>query len=855
MVRTTEACLSEHFRFGAVELVPAERTLRIEGRPAAIGARAFDLLMALFERRDRVVTKNELLEQVWPGLVVEENNLQVQVSALRKCLGRDAIATIPGRGYRFTLVAGGAAGAASGSDTAPDQAAIAPTAPHARPDAGGDARLPVVPALVGRDDDLAALADVLRAQTLVTIVGPGGIGKTALAVACAHAVVPASPVCWVDLAPASEPALVASAVAQAIGLPTSARDDPVPALVAALAPRRLLLVLDNAEHQLDAVARLAGAVRAGAPGVRLLVTSQAPLKVDGERVFRLEGLASPAAPLPPAQAMGYGAVALFVAQATAADRRFALTDANVGAVTRLCVQLDGMALAIKLAAARLPHLGLQGLEDRLGQRLKLLVGGQRGAPSRHQTLLAALDWSHGLLEPGEQAVFRRLGVFVGGFTLDAAREVACDATLDEWAVIDMLGALVDRSLVAAGGSIETPRYRLHQSTREYALRKLDDAHERGALQRRHAEFIAARMDEAYEAYWSTPDAPWLDRYAPEIDNLRAAFEWSLAHDPALGVRLAGASSFLFMWLGLAAEARRRGALLEAQATALPLALPAGRFWLERSRLHWGVSDAVMHDSAMRAVGMARALADPRALYLALRCAAASSSAPPDDAAAMLAEMAHLEAAGWPPRLKAQRLFAEVSVHKARGDTAALLATCDAMLEMAKSNGYTSVASAALGARAEAALACGDLDAALRSAEELIATRDQRPDNFILQALATVAQMRLMQGDVAAGRNALADFIATSRARDWEWFELHADLYALLAAREARLETAARLLGYADAKWERLGTRGLNPQNARTTTAALVGARLDPVEARRLMADGATLDEAGAARLALEVEDG
>jgi predicted ATPase len=742
--------------------------------------------------------------------------------------------------------------------------------------------------LHGRADDLAMLRDLLRAHRLVTLVGAGGIGKTALAAACVvtsgagEASAASAPV-WVDLAPIGDPALVPSAVMRALGLPSGASDEPTRAVVAALAGRSGLVVLDNAEHVIDGVAGLADAIVRGAAGTRLLVTSQAPLKLEGEQVFRLGPLSVPAAGLATEAATRHGAVALFVEQVAAADRRFVPDPASIAIVGRICRQLDGVALAIKLAAARVPHLGLAGVEARLDERLKLLVGATRGAPARQQTLLAALDWSHALLAPGEPVVLRRLALFRGSFTLDAASALAAGTDgdgFDEWAVIDALGALVDRSWIGVEGSLDLPRYRLHGSAREYALGKLAEAGEREAFTRRHAEVIATRMEDAYERYWATPDAAWLARWAPELDDVRAAVDGWAASDPALARRLLGASSVLFLLLGLAAEWRRRaarvaGAERDADANrhierdgdierdvdedddggrdhdrrrhrdgiGASAATPAdGRFWLEASRLHWGVSMPRMAATAEHALTIARALADRRATYLALRCAVASvgetaadAGAAAAEATAMLAEMAALEDPSWPTRLRAQRRFAEAAERRTHGDADGVAAAWDALHALARDGGYASIAAAALAGRAEIALERGDAAGAVASAMPLIETRGQRPDNFILRALATLAQVRLEQRDLGAARAALADFIQTSRRRDWEWFDLHAaDLGAELAAQEGRSDDALRLLAHAEACRERLGPRGAAARRLRDATASRLAAlaAVEPAPAGR-----------------------
>lgn len=504
-------------RFGAVEIRLAQRQVWVDGREAPIGARAFDVLSLLVEQRRRVVPRKELLEQVWQALPAGEASLEAQVAALRKQLGRKAIATVPGRGYQFTLPEG---------EAAADPVTTPPTARSAT----DTPALPPPPASVlGRDVDFAALERLLQQHRLVTLVGAGGIGKTTLALAAAHALQPQEPdgAAWVDLAPLADPALLVSTVARGLGI-AAAGANPLAALVKALSQRRMLLVLDNAEHLLDAVAALVQAVLAGAPGVHVLVTSQAALNVGGERLFRLGALAAPELGTPVEEALGYGAVALFVDQAQAADRHFRLTEDKLPAVIDLCTRLDGVALAIKLAAARLPLFGLQGLQARLSERFRLLGHGPRSAPSRQQTLRAALDWSHGLLTPHEQIVFRRLGVFAAGFPLDLAAKTACDETHDEWAVIEALGGLVDRSLVMLEAG-DDGRYRLLESARDYALGKLADAGELPATHERAARVLRQHFPERAEAEPQT-----LARHLEQgACLLEAAQEWERAAQQAL----------------------------------------------------------------------------------------------------------------------------------------------------------------------------------------------------------------------------------------------------------------------------------------------------------------------------------
>ncbi|WP_052162573.1 winged helix-turn-helix domain-containing protein [Aquabacterium sp. NJ1] len=819
----------------------------LEGEPTNLGARAVEVLTVLVSEYGRVVSKSELLDRVWPNVVVEENNLQVQISSLRKLLGAKSIATVPGRGYRFCLPVD--------SDT--ERPAGAPAASPQTPKAVDDVLsvLPAMPGPVwGREADQAAL-DALLPAPLITLVGQAGIGKTAFALSVAHAWRPhrRDGAAWVELAAIADPDLVVSMVAQGLGL-SSGGQDPLHALVAALKPLQVLLVIDNAEHVLDAVTRLVQAVMAGAPDVRILVTSQLPLRLPNERVFRLGPLSVPPMGTTVAEAMKHGAVALFVDQVKAINRHFELSPAHLDRVIGLCQKLDGVALAIKLAAARVPLLGLQGVEERLSERFKLLHHGQSATPTRQQTLLAALDWSHEMLSAPERAVFRRLAVLAGGFTLDLAKALAHDQDLDEWAVIDVLGSLVDRSLVMADAG-ETPRYRLLDSMRDYAGLKLVESGELPDIRKRHAQAMVAMMDAAYEDYWAQSDASWLSHYGPEIDNVRMALDWAVQSDQNLALRLLGASSPLFMLLGLAPECRQRGQALEQLATSPQPGADVARFWLERSRLYWGVGNTLMHDFALRSSALYRAAADRRGLYLSLRCLAGSGVLPSVQALSVLDEMAALEQPDWPIRLCTQRLLAEVTVLKSIEHMAEARRVCQNLLVRAQSAGLEGVVSAALNDLASISMALGDTDAALQTCAQILARGRHRRDNFVLHALAVMACVAFVKSDLATARSALTDFVSASRSRDWEWLGLYAGLLALMAALEGRHEAAARLLGYTAKAYEQMGSRDVVTVYAWSRSNGLVQDALDPTVFERLKGMGAELDPESVATWALSPPPG
>ena len=450
-------------RFGRFELQPGERRLLADGAPVAVGGRAFDLLHALAERPGQLVGKHALMDLVWPGLVVEENNLAAQVSALRKVLGGEVIATIPGRGYRFV--------APLVSTTAANDVPVTGSEASGHDDVAAPAlrtNLPAeLPALLGRADDRQALATLVDRHRFVSVVGAGGIGKSLLAQHLLASRRDAYPqgVCWVELTNVADTAALPGAIATALGVEVG-HGEPLAALVGAVAPLAMLLALDNAEHILDGVAHVCRALHDAASQLRLVVTTQAPLKLAAERVLRIGPLAVPDDnALPAAQASRFGAVALFVERAQAVDQRFALTDANAAAVIATCRALDGVPLAIELAAARAPTLGVDHLLASMQERFRWLTGGRnRAAPARQRALRSALEWSDALLDERERQVFRRLGVVAGSASLDCIEQVLVDddAGLDRWAVADALDALVDRSLVAVvtTGDAASVRYRL-----------------------------------------------------------------------------------------------------------------------------------------------------------------------------------------------------------------------------------------------------------------------------------------------------------------------------------------------------------------------------------------------------------
>jgi predicted ATPase/DNA-binding winged helix-turn-helix (wHTH) protein len=573
--------------FGAYRLVPHERALYRHGAPVRLTGRAFDLLVALVERAGTVVGKDELIACVWPRTVVEEGNLRVHIAAVRKALGSDQpyVENVVGRGYSFVaplrLV-----------DAAP-----MPPVPMAPPP----------PRLVGRAPELDQLARELAGHRLLTIAGPGGMGKTLVAQAlAAHATTLfGRHVYSADLAPLADPAQLPGAVAQALGLAAPLSAD---ALAEALPHAffrpsrtcRALLVLDGCEHLIGAVAALASALLRRADGLHILATSREPLRAEGERVFRLPPLAVPAAPASACDLAGlatYPSVQLFVERASA-DGGFVLDADNAAAVAEICRRLDGIPLALELAAGRAAFFGVHELARRLSDRFAILTRGRRTALPRHQTLRATLDWSHALLAPAEQAVLRRLAVFRGTFTAEGAAAVAGHDGGDP-AVAGHVAQLVAKSMVAADPD---GRYRLLDTTRAYALDRLAGAGEEHAVARRHLRYCCMVLARAGH------DANAPDLQDLRLDDVRAALDWAFGPggEALPGARLAAASAPLWYRHSMMDDYRAR------LVPALACAAAAGSAGAPlAAALHLALGHTLLHTgetAAPRAEAFGRALA-------------------------------------------------------------------------------------------------------------------------------------------------------------------------------------------------------------------------------------------------------
>ncbi|MEO8752827.1 MAG: tetratricopeptide repeat protein [Casimicrobiaceae bacterium] len=504
----------------------------MDDSPVPVGARAFDVLLALLEAPERVVARAELLARAWPTVVVEENNLDVQVSALRKLLGADSITTVPRRGYRLALPV------------------VTTQLGMPAPEHFSQPRSNVAKAsgpLYGRDADIEYLTEILDRSRVVTCVGPGGIGKTKLALRVGRGVVVAGfpdGVWMVDLTSLADGQLVAQAIASALGVSDREGSPMIDALSTYLEHKKLLLILDNCEHLIAAVAMTCLTLLRHSPGLRILATSREPLGIVEERVFEVP----PLAPLEAAQ--------LFVDRASAVRPGFDPDGKGAQWIERICSRLDGMPLAIELAAACVRTLSLHEIDERLGERFRLLTAGERGALPRHRTLRGLIDWSYELLHDSERLLLRRLSVFAGGWTLEAAAEVCAHEDAGAWTTLETLTSLVSKSMVRVEERNGATRYRFLETIREYASGLLSESDEAPEQSDRHLKYFTDVALAVEHELYGEKQPTQLNRLETEHDNLRRALTWGIATKSPLVLDLVAAVWRYWATRGYVSEGRR-----------------------------------------------------------------------------------------------------------------------------------------------------------------------------------------------------------------------------------------------------------------------------------------------------------
>ncbi|HEY1680247.1 MAG TPA: adenylate/guanylate cyclase domain-containing protein [Candidatus Tumulicola sp.] len=719
---------------------------------------------------------------------------------------------------------------------------------------------------VGREAEERDIASLMDRAPLVTLAGSGGVGKTRCALHAGAAVLDkTSDGVWlVELASLTDGALVGGAVAQALGVAESPGRPILDVLISHLKLKQALLILDNCEHLIDAVATAADAILRACPRVRIIATSRQSLNVDGEQVYRMPSLAVPPASrstaLAPADASAYGAVALFEDRARAVDASFRLDASNVDAVGEICRRLDGVPFALQLAAARVAAFPPRELAKRLDERFRLLTGGSRSSLARQQTMRAMIDWSYDLLDERERAIFRRLSIFSGGFTSASAASVCVDATIDEFDVFDVLASLVDKSMVSpepgTGGSL---RYRLLESTRQYALDKLKELGERESAARAHAGAFVELAEELERDKETMADRGWYALVEPEFENWRAALSWTLDEkaDVLLGARLAGALHPLWASV-LAGEGPRWVPLAISLA---PSDAPSGvlaKLELANSALQAAfLHRAESYAAAARALERYDALGDAFGLTAArdLAGSALILMGRLDEGEVLL--RAALEDGR---RLKLRRLSGNVLValgiaRDAVGDLDGARAYLREALENFRAIGAERLVTSAANNLSETEFQAGDAERALAlSTEALEGHRRWNDVRSCALTLANIAAYSVWLGRFDEARAAAREVIELATEARLEFLVLCAlqHLAAILALDRSGSASdavrAARLLGFVEAQAPKISfVRGYTEQQEYDEMVDALRASLGGDALQAHVVEGAAWDEARALR--------
>lgn len=777
--------------FGPFRLNARGRVLQKDGLPIALGGRALDILIALVECAGSVVAKETLIARVWPDITVEEVGLRVHIANLRKALGdgKDGaryIANVAGRGYIFVAPLNVSPGdVAAGSATAP----INPVR-----------RLPPrIQTMVGRDQEAAWIAQTVHTHRFVTVTGPGGIGKTTVAVAVAHDLEDEFPggVYFADLAAVHDPALVPGTLVAALG-DAPASSDAMATLLSFFRDKQALLLLDNCEHVIDAAAAAAERIFQEATDTCIIATSREPLRVQGEYAHRLLPLDSPSleGALTTAGALAFPAVQLFIERATAADSSFTFDDGDAASVSRICRMLDGIPLTIELAASQVTAHGVEGLSYLIGDRLAVLVQGRRTAPARHQTLQALMDWSYDLLSSREQRVLRDLSRFSARFNLTAAKAIASDEDTDLAPIAAVLASLVSKSLVSREMVGREIRYRLLETTREYARSKLNADDDADAIARRQATYLIELLNKEYVGLRSNEER-WLT-YSEVLGDVRSALEWSFSErgDAALAKSLAQRATGLFGELSLLSEsivwAQAALALSSADeretrdSMELQAALAVGRMFTE------GNSTEVQQ-SLEDTLALAQRLGEPRYEFrlngclhiFAVRAGQFLAASRYGRQAAAVAQRLNDSAAA----ALADAMLCETS-HRA-GDHAAAKRHCDAAANITARDRRThaiqfgyDLTNRARACRAALKWLDGFPDQAVASAKANVREAAELGHPVTLcVSLIYASQMFLVLGDLKAAEETLA------------WFEAHHQRHGLTAYRGVALGIRGKFEAY------------------------------------------------------------
>jgi predicted ATPase/DNA-binding CsgD family transcriptional regulator len=713
--------------------------------------------------------------------------------------------------------------------------------------------------LLGREEDLTEAKSLLEANRLVTLSGSGGVGKTRLALRLGVDLLDRYPdgAWFFEFAPISDPALVASAVAKVLNIRERQNRPLVGSIVESLRRKRALLIFDNCEHVLNAAAELVDEILHHCPNVRILATSRQALGIIGEVVDRVRSLSLPdsAEGLNADEGLRYGAIALFVDRAQASDVGFRFTDRNTSVVAEICSRLDGIPLAIELAATRSNVLNLSNLSRSLDDRFKVLTGGGRTALPRHKTLAALIDWSYDLLTPQEQKLFSRLGIFAGGFDLAAVAIVCGDDGLDAIDTLNLLASLTDKSLVVAETAGVHERFRLLESTRVYALGKLTAAGDLDAMARRHAGYFRDQAQAMDARTGNGPIAAWLARAEMDLDNYRAALTWSLigGHDTALGGALAGALDPLWIEGGLSVEGRVW--IERAQAGVDDSAHPAvsARLWSAMEHLPGG---ELRLDCAQRAFTLYESIGDARRAARALVQVASTLSfaGRQHDADAACSRAISVLRSFDDKSAVAQCLDQQGTIQLHLGNFAAARALYSQSLAAHRNLEDETGTARVLGNLGELEFAVGDVESALNFAEEALEI-DTRGKNMWYLAIrrCNSAAYRLALGDIEGANTAARVGLEWSRrAQDSMMVAIALQHLALIGARHGAFSTAARLIGFVDRQLTILGLdRGSTEKWGYEQLMTAFREHFREAEIEALVAEGAAWTEEQAIDAALE----
>jgi predicted ATPase len=686
---------------------------------------------------------------------------------------------------------------------------------------------------VGRAEDLARVTQLLGEHRLVTVAGTGGVGKTRLALETVERLEDVGEGAWfIDLAPLPNPDLIAATVLSALGARQPSQRSDLDELLVHLSDRRLLLLVDNCEHLVHAVAALLESVLGRCPQITVLATSREALHVAGEHVYRLDSLDDAAA------------LRLFAERAQAANQQFELDAENTPAIVEICRRVDGIALAIELAAARVRMISVDEIARRLDDRFRILTGGSRAALPRHQTVRALVDWSFEHLTQDERLLFRRTALFTGGFTLEAVTGVCAGDGVDSLALLDLLGSLVDKSLVAAEVRGSGQRYRMLQTIFDYAKERLDESGEATAFARRHATFFADFAREAYEEWDAAPAPDWLRRTEADLGNLRSALTWTLIarNEVALGARLAGDALPIFLRLSLDAEGIEWGEVALRAASELPPPV--------EGRLLYGLSMLYNNRAAL-----------DKAVAAAERAVELYHDQPENRAATRaLAQVAQLYARGLGRRREA-RVSAERAIASARrlGDDRLLASTLQrcAMVftpeEIEHARAYFGESVALfrrLGRDEETAralswwaIAESAADRAARALELTLEARDLQSGDDKTSSATAIASYYLALGRREEAAESVRSALALVRETRHPILLPMIVAHAGAIASGTNAEQAARLFGYGDARLEVQGWHYDATASAiRDNLLATLRERLGEQRLEALLAEGAAWSE-------------